>query len=122
MAAVFIKPRLEKDPGAEILERAKGLEPSTPTLARSCSTTELHPHPRSGSACAADARTYAKCRRRLQQKDEGIRQVPLMEFFAGFSPANRQIAVKAARLRLAAPLRGNAAVSARLQITATDAI
>jgi hypothetical protein len=28
------------------LERAKGLEPSTPTLARSCSTTELHPHPR----------------------------------------------------------------------------
>ena len=27
------------------LERAKGLEPSTPTLARSCSTTELHPHP-----------------------------------------------------------------------------
>jgi hypothetical protein len=30
----------------ENLERAKGLEPSTPTLARSCSTTELHPHPR----------------------------------------------------------------------------
>ena len=29
-----------------ILERAKGLEPSTPTLARLCSTTELHPHPR----------------------------------------------------------------------------
>jgi hypothetical protein len=30
----------------KILERAKGFEPSTPTLARSCSTTELHPHPR----------------------------------------------------------------------------
>src|SRR3954452_17600839 len=30
----------------ENLERAKGVEPSTPTLARSCSTTELHPHPR----------------------------------------------------------------------------
>src|SRR5262249_13318974 len=30
----------------ENLERAKGLEPSTPTLARSSSTTELHPHPR----------------------------------------------------------------------------
>jgi hypothetical protein len=29
----------------KILERAKGFEPSTPTLARSCSTTELHPHP-----------------------------------------------------------------------------
>jgi hypothetical protein len=29
----------------ENLERAKGFEPSTPTLARSCSTPELHPHP-----------------------------------------------------------------------------
>ena len=28
---------------AETLERAKGFEPSTPTLARSCSTTELRP-------------------------------------------------------------------------------
>ncbi len=27
------------------LERAKGIEPSTPTLARSCSTAELHPLP-----------------------------------------------------------------------------
>lgn len=27
----------------QIMERAKGLEPSTPTLARLCSTTELHP-------------------------------------------------------------------------------
>ena len=26
------------------LERAKGFEPSTPTLARLCSTPELHPH------------------------------------------------------------------------------
>gem|GEM_PF-5841844 len=26
------------------LERAKGFEPSTPTLARLCSTTELRPH------------------------------------------------------------------------------
>ena len=33
-----------------ILERAKGFEPSTPTLARSCSTPELHPHPKSGRA------------------------------------------------------------------------
>ena len=30
---------------AVLLERAKGFEPSTPTLARSCSTPELHPHP-----------------------------------------------------------------------------
>src|SRR5207253_818356 len=28
------------------LERAKGFEPSTPTLARLCSTPELHPHPK----------------------------------------------------------------------------
>ncbi len=27
------------------LERAKGFEPSTPTLARLCSTPELRPHP-----------------------------------------------------------------------------
>ena len=27
----------------EKLERVKGFEPSTPTLARLCSTTELHP-------------------------------------------------------------------------------
>jgi hypothetical protein len=32
----------------ENLERAKGFEPSTPTLARSCSTPELHPHPGPG--------------------------------------------------------------------------
>ena len=30
------------------LERAKGFEPSTPTLARSCSTPELHPRPGTG--------------------------------------------------------------------------
>ena len=38
------------------LERAKGFEPSTPTLARSCSTPELHPHPeRPGGWVAAGA-------------------------------------------------------------------
>jgi hypothetical protein len=30
---------------SKLLERAKGFEPSTPTLARLCSTPELHPHP-----------------------------------------------------------------------------
>ena len=48
------------------LERAKGLEPSTPTLARSCSTTELHPHP-FRRLLAGNAQTYAKCAVRLQQ-------------------------------------------------------
>ena len=38
------------------LERAKGLEPSTPTLARSCSTTELHPHPRWRRSLAGNGR------------------------------------------------------------------
>ena len=32
------------------LERARGFEPPTPTLARLCSTPELHPH-RSGGVC-----------------------------------------------------------------------
>src|SRR5205814_4685479 len=40
----------------KILERAKGLEPSTPTLARSCSTTELHPHPRCRRSLAGNGR------------------------------------------------------------------
>src|SRR5690349_8570794 len=35
--------------GREKLERAKGFEPSTPTLARLCSTPELHPR---STACA----------------------------------------------------------------------
>src|SRR5262249_23712906 len=41
---------------ARKLERAKGLEPSTPTLARSCSTTELHPHPRWRRSLAGNGR------------------------------------------------------------------
>src|SRR3954453_4059362 len=49
------------------LERAKGLEPSTPTLARSCSTTELHPHPLLAAIARRQRRTYAKCAPRLQQ-------------------------------------------------------
>lgn len=42
-------------PIRENLERAKGLEPSTPTLARSCSTTELHPHPDGGDRSPSGA-------------------------------------------------------------------
>src|ERR1700733_5243057 len=43
------------------LERAKGFEPSTPTLARSCSTTELHPHPRDWRrSLASNGQSYAK--------------------------------------------------------------
>jgi hypothetical protein len=46
----------------KILERAKGFEPSTPTLARSCSTTELHPHPGAWRRSrAGNGQSYAKC-------------------------------------------------------------
>jgi hypothetical protein len=47
----------------EILERAKGLEPSTPTLARSCSTTELHPRPKALAVQIAPA-TAVLCQMR----------------------------------------------------------
>jgi hypothetical protein len=46
-----------------LLERAKGLEPSTPTLARSCSTTELHPHPKALAVQIAPA-TAVLCQMR----------------------------------------------------------
>jgi hypothetical protein len=36
--------RLGKHLAAKLLERETGFEPATPTLARSCSTTELFPH------------------------------------------------------------------------------
>src|SRR4029079_1305446 len=48
------------------LERAKGFEPSTPTLARLCSTPELHPHPREVRTAAAASQSYAKERRAWQ--------------------------------------------------------
>jgi hypothetical protein len=55
-------------PFQKILERAKGFEPSTPTLARSCSTTELHPHPRDWRRRSADnGQSYAKCGPLMQQ-------------------------------------------------------
>src|SRR5262249_35417917 len=52
-------------------ERAKGLEPSTPTLARSCSTTELHPHPKTLAAATRRQRlSYAKCAPRMQHFED----------------------------------------------------
>src|ERR1700685_1613586 len=54
----------------EDLERAKGFDPSTPTLARLCSTPELHPHPRRVKRPAARAEwlhdSYAKELKALQ--------------------------------------------------------
>ena len=54
----------------ECLERAKGFEPSTPTLARLCSTPELHPHPDSGAPAARGGliAQSAEKRKRLLQR------------------------------------------------------
>jgi hypothetical protein len=51
-----------------ILERAKGFEPSTPTLARSCSTPELHPHPMGMAAEPPRPVPIAKSSRVLQPR------------------------------------------------------
>jgi hypothetical protein len=65
----------------EILERAKGFEPSTPTLARSCSTTELHPHPRDWRRSrAGNGQSYAKCAPRMQQSARGLRTGPMARY------------------------------------------
>ena len=61
------------DPGVcherKNLERAKGLEPSTPTLARSCSTTELHPHPRWRRTRAVNGRRMTNADRECNSPD-----------------------------------------------------
>src|SRR3984957_10690381 len=58
------------------LERAKGLEPSTPTLARSCSTTELHPHPMPAAIARRQRQSYAKGAPRMQQQAASARNRP----------------------------------------------
>jgi hypothetical protein len=52
------------------LERAKGFEPSTPTLARSCSTPELHPHPLGSRPHGRQVASYAKRRGALQPQQK----------------------------------------------------
>src|ERR1700704_1195532 len=70
----------------EILERAKGFEPSTPTLARSCSTTELHPHPRGWRRWfAVNGQSYAKCRPRMQQPACAARNRPDCRFIGAIA-------------------------------------
>jgi hypothetical protein len=57
----------------KILERAKGLEPSTPTLARSCSTTELHPHPNWRRLSAGNGRAMPNAASECNsQRDPGL--------------------------------------------------
>src|SRR6516225_4321156 len=72
------------------LERAKGLEPSTPTLARSCSTTELHPHPKMLTPTYARQRqSYDKCALRMQQPEDGLEPAD-----SGPKPPNRSRTVQ----------------------------
>src|SRR5258707_545489 len=81
----------------EILERAKGFEPSTPTLARSCSTTELHPHPRDWRrSLAGNGQSYAKCGSRMQQPP---REPPAWPGNQPDHPAMRDNVGKSARNR-----------------------
>ena len=60
-----------------ILERAKGFEPSTPTLARLCSTPELHPRsavrlaPLRGAPCAPSGRGLQGGLERRSSPDRG---------------------------------------------------
>jgi hypothetical protein len=67
------------------MERAKGFEPSTPTLARSCSTPELHPHPK-------NQRLGGRWARHLCQNASGIATI------AGGGSATRK-SLQAAFLR-----------------------
>lgn len=64
----------------DILERAKGLEPSTPTLARSCSTTELHPHPKWRRSLAGNGRpmpnAVCECNTRARSEPHEIARFP----------------------------------------------
>ena len=55
------------------LERAKGFEPSTPTLARLCSTPELHPLAR---PAGRKPRLYGRSAERLQQGNEALCNAP----------------------------------------------
>ncbi len=84
----------------ENLERAKGFEPSTPTLARSCSTPELHPHPRDWRrATAGNGQSYAKCSPRMQQPREAEKTGRMARYRQRFA----EIGPKRANLPLLRP-------------------
>ena len=88
----------------KILERAMGFEPTTPTLARLCSTSELRPHPRRPfldfrqSACKRKSRSRhnrdAECGDRNRRRNRRcghsslLRRPCRMRFRASTLPAN----------------------------------
>src|SRR2546429_4240175 len=59
-------PKMDDEFGS--LERAKGFEPSTPTLARSCSTPELHPNRSEEHTSELQSRLHLVCRLLLEKK------------------------------------------------------
>ena len=70
------------------LERAKGFEPSTLTLARLCSTPELHPHSSPAAAITwhrRNGRLYAQSKDRLQPKTPLVASSPPIPLSAGFA-------------------------------------
>ena len=76
--ALFLElPGMKKPPGMAVfccflLERAKGFEPSTPTLARLCSTPELRPRPMSaGKRRTERARHHSERARLCKRRHRG---------------------------------------------------
>ena len=88
------------------LERAKGLEPSTPTLARSCSTTELHPHPRWRRSLAGNGRPMPNAARECNSKNE-IQTRPVCPIFVTNMRESTQNNTRRADYRLSAASLGN---------------
>ncbi len=74
------------------MERAMGFEPTTPTLARLCSTPELRPHGLHIAACA--------CTHRDQRRLYGI---PAPNARGSFPPASGRLALSTAPTLLALP-------------------
>ena len=96
------------------LERLKGLEPSTSTLARLRSTTELQPHPCCGSQRIASSRTKASPRARYRSPAAAIRvQWSVYMDGLGWRPLRGELdydaTARRVRAQLEAPPEGDAA-------------
>src|SRR3954470_9516178 len=98
-------------PTEKILERAKGLEPSTPTLARSCSTTELHPHPRCRRSLAGNGRAMPNAARECNSANTVRTQSDSANFLTNWPESTRN-RPKRAIMQLSTRRRWNSGQSA----------